>query len=112
MQKARIVETNKSPFKPVEVDPITLDILESALRNARVEMDAVLFRTSMSPGIREQHDEFPLIADRKGRMVVGQFGSFIDGFLRLYRGTVEEGDVFLISDPYSCDGAISHNNDW
>jgi hypothetical protein len=41
MQKARIVETNKTPFKPVEVDPITLDILESALRNARYEMDAV-----------------------------------------------------------------------
>src|SRR6478752_6584573 len=112
MQKARIVETNKSPFKPVEVDPITLDILESALRNARYEMDAVLFRTAMSPGIREQHDEFPLIADRKGRMVVGQFGSFIGGFLRSYTGDIEAGDIFLVSDPYKCEGAISHANDW
>ena len=33
------------------------------LRNARYEMDEVLFRTALSPGIREQHDEFPLIAD-------------------------------------------------
>ena len=112
MQKARIVETNKAPFKPVEVDPITLDILESALRNARYEMDAVLFRTAMSPGIREQHDEFPLIADRKGRMVVGQFGSFIGGFLRAYDGDIEAGDIFLVSDPYKCEGAISHANDW
>ena len=40
-------------------------------------MDAVLFRTAMSPGIREQHDEFPMIANREGKMVVGQFGSFI-----------------------------------
>ena len=109
---ATIVQPNSAPFNPVTVDAITLDIVESALRNARVEMDAVLFRTAMSPGIREQHDEFPLIADRFGRMVVGQFGSFIDGFLRLYRGTVEPGDVFLLSDPYSCDGAVSHNNDW
>ena len=109
---ATIVQPNSAPFNPVAVDAITLDIVESALRNARVEMDVVLFRTAMSPGIREQHDEFPLIADRFGRMVVGQFGSFIDGFLRLYRGTVEPGDVFLLSDPYSCDGAISHNNDW
>lgn len=108
----RIIETDATPFRRVDIDPITLDIIESALRNARHEMDAVLFRTAMSPGIREQHDEFPLIADRQGRMVVGQFGSFIDGFLRQYRGTVEPGDIFLISDPYSCEGAISHLNDW
>ena len=112
MTHATIVETDATPFRRVDIDPITLDIIESALRNARHEMDAVLFRTAMSPGIREQHDEFPLIADRQGRMVVGQFGSFIDGFLRQYRGTVEPGDVFLISDPYSCEGAISHLNDW
>ena len=47
----------------------------------------MLFRTAMSPGIREQHDEFPLIANLKGKMVVGQFGSFIHGFLQGYDGT-------------------------
>ncbi|HEX6985191.1 MAG TPA: hydantoinase B/oxoprolinase family protein, partial [Planctomycetaceae bacterium] len=69
-------------------------------------------RTALSPGIREQHDEFPLIADPQGRMVVGQFGSFIHGFLERYEGTIEEGDVFLLNDPYACAGAISHLNDW
>ncbi len=112
MAKTRIIERNQEPFRPVEVDTVTLDIIESALRNARYEMDAVLFRTAMSPGIREQHDEFPMIAERKGRMVVGQFGSFIGGFLDAYEGTVEEGDIFLTSDPYKCDGAISHSADW
>ena len=34
------------------------------------------------PGIREQGDAFPLIADPSGKMIVGQFGSFIDGFLK------------------------------
>ena len=34
----------------LEVDPITLDIIENALRHARFEMDAVLFRSAMSPG--------------------------------------------------------------
>ncbi len=109
---AQIIEPNPREFATVEVDPVTIDIIENALRNARYEMDAVLFRTAMSPGIREQHDEFPIIADRKGRMVVGQFGSFIRGFLDTYKDTVEEGDVFLTSDPYSCDAAISHANDW
>jgi N-methylhydantoinase B len=111
MRKAKII-TSEKPFGKVNVDPITLDVIESALRNARYEMDAVLFRTAMSPGIREQHDEFPLIADREGRMVVGQFGSFIDGFLKSYEGTIEEGDIFLTTDPYKCDGAISHTADW
>ena len=112
MAKTQIIERNHEPFRPLEVDTVTLDIIESALRNARYEMDAVLFRTAMSPGIREQHDEFPMIAERKGRMVVGQFGSFIGGFLDAYDGTVEEGDIFLTSDPYKCGGAISHSADW
>ena len=59
----------------VEIDPVTLDIIEGALKSARYEMDAVLFRSAMSPVIREQHDEFPMITDPRGRMVVGQFGA-------------------------------------
>ncbi|MCX7050317.1 MAG: hydantoinase B/oxoprolinase family protein [Proteobacteria bacterium] len=109
---ATIVQRNKKPFKKTKVDTVTIDIIESALRNARYEMDTVLFRTAMSPGIREQHDEFPMIANTDGKMVVGQFGSFIWGFMQGYDGTVEEGDIFLTSDPYSVNGAISHANDW
>ena len=109
---ATIVETQPAPFKRIAVDPITLDIVENALRNARNEMDAVLFRTAMSPGIREQHDAFPLIANEEGKMVVGQFGSFLYGFMQGYDGTIEEGDIFLTNDPYSCNGAVSHLNDW
>lgn len=108
---ANLIETNKTKFKSVKVDPITLDLVENALRNARVEMDATLFRTALSPGIREQGDAFPLIANRDGKMVVGQFGSFIDGFLKTHDGDIEEGDVILLNDPYSCEGAVSHNND-
>ncbi len=99
-------------YKAVEVDPVTLDIIENALRNMRFEMDAVLFRTAMSPGIREQHDEFPLVCHPDGRMVVGQFGSYVDSFLANYQGTIEPGDVYLVSDPYKVDGAVSHVNDW
>ena len=109
---ATIVQANSTPFHRVPVDSITLDIIENALRNARAEMDAVLFRTAMSPGIREQHDAFPMIANSAGKMVVGQFGSFLYGFMQGYDGTIEEGDVFITNDPYSVDGAISHLNDW
>jgi N-methylhydantoinase B len=83
---ATIIETNTTPVDRVDVDTVTIDIIESALRNARFEMDEVLFRTALSPGIREQHDEFPLIADPEGKMVVGQFGLSIPAFLDGYDG--------------------------
>ena len=109
---ATIVQTATGDVSSVDVDPVTLDIIENALRNARYEMDEVLFRTALSPGIREQHDEFPLIGDAQGRMVVGQFGLSIPALLDRYEGTIGEGDVLLTSDPYACDAAISHANDW
>src|SRR3954454_20085038 len=109
---ARLIETATESLRSVEVDVVTLDLVENALRNARYEMDEVLFRTALSPGIREQHDEFPLIGDPEGKMVVGQFGLSIPDFLENFDGDIEEGDVLLTSDPYSCGAAISHANDW
>jgi len=109
---AEIIQSNTTPFNRVDIDPVTLDIIENALRNARIEMDATLVRTAMSPGIREQGDAFPLITDPAGKMIVGQFGSFIGPFLKGFEGTVEEGDLIFLSDPYSVEGAISHSNDW
>jgi len=106
------METNSAPFKRIDVDTVTVDIIENALRNAREEMDAVLFRTAMSPGIREQGDCFPMIANRDGKMVVGQFGSFIHGFTEAYNEEIEEGDVILTNDPYMCNAAVSHLPDW
>ena len=94
------------------LDPVTLDLIENALSNARHEMDAVLFRSAMSPVIREQHDEFPMITDPQGRMIVGQFGSYVSEMLAEQAFELEPGDIILQSDPYKCGGAISHINDW
>ncbi len=96
----------------VTVDPVTLDIIEGALKNARFEMDAVLFRSAMSPVIREQHDEFPMLTDPRGRMVVGQFGAYINEMMADWDRGVYPGDVILTSDPFKCSGSISHTNDW
>ena len=95
-----------------EVDKVTLELIENALKSVRFQMDAVVYRTAMSPIIREQHDEFPLITNAAGEMIVGQFGSFVGHFMETYPREVNAGDVFLLSDPYTCEGAISHINDW
>ncbi len=109
---AKIIETNNTPLNKIDVDGVTVDIIENALRNAREEMDAVLFRTAMSPGIREQGDCFPMIANKEGKMVVGQFGSFIGPFMDAYDSEIEEGDIILTNDPYMCNAAVSHLPDW
>jgi len=101
-----------APRESRRLDTVALDLIENALRNARHEMDAVLFRSAMSPVIREQHDEFPMICDSKGQMIVGQFGSYISNMLKQSNFNLEPGDVILQNDPYACAGAISHLNDF
>jgi N-methylhydantoinase B len=94
-----------------DIDHVTLDIVENALKNIRYEMDRVLVTTAVSPVIREQADEFPLIADRKGRMVVGQFGSPVDTVLEHSPYSVEalkDGDLIALNDPYMMEGSTSH----
>jgi len=95
-----------------KLDVVTLDLIENSLRNARHEMDAVLFRSAMSPVIREQHDEYPMITDPKGRMIVGQFGSYVPEMLKSQSFDLVPGDVILQNDPFKCGGAVSHINDW
>jgi N-methylhydantoinase B len=114
---ARGARGNEAPAAPAprqgrRLDTVSLDLIENALRNARHEMDAVLFRSAMSPVIREQHDEFPMICDAKGQMIVGQFGSYISNMLKQSSFELEPGDVILQNDPYACSGAISHLNDF
>jgi len=94
-----------------DIDHVTLDIIENALKNIRHEMDRVLVTTAVSPVIREQADEFPLIADRKGRMIVGQFGSPVDTVLEnspYTVGELKDGDVIATNDPYMMEGSTSH----
>lgn len=97
-----------------DIDQTTLDIIESTLSNTRYEMDRVVETTAISPVIREQSDQFPLIADAEGRMVMGQFGSAIDTILDnspFERADLEDGDVIATNDPYMCAGAVSHTPD-
>ena len=93
------------------VDTVTLEVIENTLRMVRHEMDAVMFRASISPMIRETHDTYPLVADREGRMLVGQFGSYLTAFFEHFDEPLHPGDVIVQNDPYLCGGSISHTPD-
>lgn len=109
---AKIIQPQPKPFISVPADSVTLDIIDTGLRNTLAEMDAELIRSAMSPSIREQHDQYSMIATAAGKLVAGHLGSMVPEFLEDFDGTIEEGDVFLTNDPYACHGAISHLNDW
>ena len=74
-------------------------------------MDTLVLRCAMSPAIREQQDEYIVITNSQGQMLVGQFGSFIAAFLSFWTGEINEGDVFITNDVYQVGGAITHLND-
>ena len=98
--RAQIIQTNSASFARVAIDPVTLDIIENALRNARIEMDATLVRTAMSPGIREQGDAFP--ADRRpqgpdDRRPVRQLYRPVSSTVLTAQS--KTGDMIFLSDP-------------
>lgn len=103
--------TPESAGELVKSTPLISTLVSAALASIRGEMDKMMLRCSMSPAIREQQDEFNVITNAQGQMLVGQFGSFITQFLSVWHGTIEEGDVFVTNDTYQVQGAISHLND-
>ena len=64
---ARIIETNDSPLNIIDVDGITVDLIENALKNAREEMAAMASAGGIQGTCRVRaiwHADEP--ADRRG----------------------------------------------
>ena len=99
------------------LDPVTLELVKGAIRSARVEMEALIERTAMSPFIREKKDYFTAFFDCDGRLVVSTAlpmaaGNLIDCIFEHYpRDELRPGDLYLYNDSYGSRGAVSHNND-
>lgn len=106
-----VQHTPDSAVELVRSNPLIPTLVSAALASIRGEMDKLMLRCSMSPAIREQQDEFNVITNGRGQMLVGQFGSFITQFLEAWNGAIEEGDVFITNDTYQVQGAITHLND-
>ncbi|RMJ22747.1 Hydantoinase/oxoprolinase region [Aspergillus sp. HF37] len=113
-QQQSAVTTQHTPDSAAQLvrsNPLLPTLIGAALGSIRGEMDKLMLRCSMSPAIREQQDEFNVITNSKGQMLVGQFGSFLTQFLGVWTGTIEEGDVFITNDTYQVQGAVTHLND-
>jgi len=101
-------------IKPnIKIDPLTLAVVRGGLEQATEEMDLTLKRTAFSPVISEGNDLANGCYDvETGEVIVqGKWGLAI--FIGIMQFTtqavikeakrrgVDEGDVFLVNDPYS-----------
>ncbi len=101
-------------------DPITLEIIQSALQATADEMFAVMKKTAMSSIIYEVLDMGTGITDADGALAssgagIPAFIGVLDKAVKVVvakfdkPGDIEPGDVFVTNDPYY--GGVTHLND-
>lgn len=97
-------------------DPITVEIIGSAMSSIVEEMGEALVRASYSTNIKERRDCSTALFDRNGKtlcqaehipMHLGSFIGVIPHILERYNGEeIEPGDCFIANDPY--EGGATH----
>jgi len=100
-------------------DPITLEIIQSALQAISDEMFSAIRKTAMSTVIYEVLDCGTGITDADGELAssgagipsfIGVLDKAVKAILRKHsRESIEPGDIFITNDPWH--GAVTHLND-
>ncbi len=103
----------------MEVDPITLQVIQARLAGIVQEMQNSLFRTGFSTIIRESQDASCAILNCNGEVVaqhvvlplhMGAFPACAQGILKYYPPSeIHEGDAFITNHPYL--GGSPHASD-
>jgi len=96
-----------------DIDPITFEVIKSALDTLADEMALVVMRTACSHILRDAMDYSTAVCDAQGRFIAQgltnpiHLGSFPDAMRRLvaeYGETAVPGDIFAFNDPYGSGG--------
>jgi N-methylhydantoinase B len=101
-----------TPLQRAAPDLLTLMVIKGALEQVADEMDATLFRTSLSTVISEGHDaSHGIYHPQTGETVVqgklglpvfvGTMQSAVRAVIDKYGDTLEPGDTILFNDPYA-----------
>ena len=105
-------------WQPVDVDPVTLQVIGGAMRAIAAEMAEYLVRMASSSIMRESRDIGAGILDFHGRqlcesdstpMHCGSLPAYVRGIERKLHGSYEVGDVILHNHPYH---GASHSPDY
>jgi N-methylhydantoinase B len=93
----------------VEVDPITVSVVQHRLHAIAEEMGEAMLRTSYSQIINSSRDFSTAICDPEGRLIaqaehvpihVGALPWAAKSVHDRFRGAIRPGDVYLLNDPY------------
>src|SRR5712692_4909772 len=91
------------------IDPITREIIQHALAAAADEMALALYRTAYSTIVRDCLDYSTSLCGASGEMIaqgvtiplhLGSVPFAMDTLLKKYGGQMEDGDVFILNDPF------------
>ncbi len=103
----------------MELDSVTLTVLERKLDSIAREMGIIMRRASRSPIFSQFHDFSCFLADARGRLIsvadgipihTGGGGFAVERVLAYWGDDIHPGDVFLSNDPYAALG--NHLPDW
>lgn len=97
------------------IDPITLEVMASAMRSVVDETFIALMKSAYSTNIKERHDHSTAICDRDGRLIVqadmslpihlGSMTGLMKAVLaKVKPEEIEEGDIFVANDPHVAGG--------
>src|SRR5258708_17543981 len=105
-------ETSCCRYDPmiVDLDPITLSVIQNGLQAVAAEMDLTFMRTAFSPVISESFDRSDGVYDRRTGEVICQGALGLPIFMGVMQFTTQSviahcpdlrpGDVVLVNDPY------------
>ncbi|MBI3977619.1 MAG: hydantoinase B/oxoprolinase family protein [Chloroflexi bacterium] len=95
------------------IDPITFEVIRSAMDSIADQMAIALTRSAYSGIVRDSLDYSTAFCDRYGRMVAQglttplHLGSFPDAMRNVvarYGGRMRPGDIYILNDPYGSGG--------
>jgi N-methylhydantoinase B len=93
----------------MSIDPITIEVVASRLREIAAGMEHALYHAGFSPILRESRDGTAGLTDAQGRvLMVGgglQYHSLpyeqaVRAVVAQFRGRMRDGDTFIVNDPY------------
>lgn len=112
-------EMNNSGHRKAFDDPVLLAIIQRQLNHITLQMGAVMMRTASSPMFSQSNDFTCFVSDHNGQTVAqadglpihsGGGGFAVRAVLRDFANSINDGDVFILSDPYEAGG--NHLPDW
>ncbi|WP_211228885.1 hydantoinase B/oxoprolinase family protein [Thalassobaculum salexigens] len=119
-QGQNMAQGQDGPTKAAKAnDPVLLALTQNRLDHISQQMGHVMVRTARSPIFSQAHDFSCFIAGPDGRVTAqadgipihtGGGGFAVRAVLRDHGGSIADGDVFLLNDPWQAGG--NHLPDW